>query len=313
MDIISIGETLIDFIPGDKPGIYIRNPGGGPANAAVAMARNGCDVGLYSKLGNDDFGRFLKETLAGYGVRLLTPELTDEAVTTLAFVTLYEDGERSFTFARKPGADMLLRPEDIRDEDIRGTTFVSAASFSLAAEPVGEAVRLFLKKAHEAGKLGAFDINYRNTVWNDDKDKAAEAVKGILPYIDFLKVSEEEVDMIGGEDNFDRTMDEYGISVIVQTLGGDGAMCRYKGETIRIPGRKVKAVDATGAGDAFWGGFISQLAFRGVKSAADLSPELLREALNYGNVAGSRCVSTKGGMTSLPTRAEIEALLAEEQ
>ena len=309
MHIISIGETLIDFIPGEAPGTYIRNPGGGPANAAVAMARAGCDVGLYSRLGDDDFGRFLKEVIASENVTLLTPDLTDEAVTTLAFVTLYEGGERSFTFARKPGADMLLKPEDIRVEDLEQTAFVSAASFSLSAEPVGSAVRTFLKKAHELGKLGAFDINYRDMVWQGDKDAAAAAVKEILPYIDFLKVSEEEVDMIGGEENFDRAMEEYGITAIIETLGSDGALCRFNGESIRISGRKVKAVDATGAGDAFWGGFLSQLALNGVRSVSDLTPELLKDALTYGNVAGSCCVGTKGGMTSLPTRAEVEAIL----
>ena len=309
MDIISIGETLIDFIPGDAPGLYIRNPGGGPANSAVAMARNGCDVGLYSRLGNDDFGRFLKETLDSFGVKLLTPELTDEAVTTLAFVTLYEGGERSFTFARKPGADMLLKHEDIKDEDLQNTTLVCASSFALSEEPEASAVRTFLEKAHKFGKLAAFDINYRNMIWNDDIGACASAVKDLLPYVDFLKVSEEEVDMIGGEDHFDETMEKYGLTAIVETLGADGALCRFKGETIRIEGRKVKAVDATGAGDAFWGGFLSQLIYRGVRKTSDLTAELIREALTYGNVAGSCCVGTKGGMTSLPIRSEIEALL----
>jgi len=309
MDIISIGETLIDFIPGDQPGLYIRNPGGGPANSAVAMARNGCDVGLYTRLGNDDFGRFLKETLADFGVKLLTPELTDKAITTLAFVTLYEDGERSFTFARKPGADMLLEPEDIKDDDLMAAKLICASSVSLSAEPVASAVRHCLKRAHELGKLVAFDINYRDNIWNNDIDGCAKAVRELLPYIDFLKVSEEEVGMIGGEECFDETMETYGLAAIIETLGADGAVCRFKGESIRVEGRKVKAVDATGAGDAFWGGFLSQLIHNGVRSTGDLTAERIRESLNYGNIAGSCCVGTKGGMTSLPTRAEIEALL----
>jgi len=313
MDVICIGETLIDFIPGSEPASYVRNPGGGPANASVAMARNGLDVGIYSKLGNDDFGRFLKETLEKENVRLLVPELTDDAVTTMAFVTLYENGERSFTFARKPGADMLLSADDIHEEEIAGAKAVNAASFSMSENPEAEAVVFFLKKAHELGKLGAFDINYRDTVWHGNKEKAAEAVRGILPYIDLLKISEEEVDMVGGEEKLFDTMKEYSIAAVIETLGADGAKCFFDGQVLEVAGRSAHAIDATGAGDAFWGGFISTLLNEGVTSTADLTAEKIREALTYGNVSGWCCVQTKGGMTSLPTRAQIEKVLKDER
>ena len=135
MDVICVGEMLIDFTPGTQPASYIRNPGGAPANACIAMARNGLEAGFLGKLGDDDFGRFLKETLEKDGVKVLCPKLTDEAITTLAFVTLYENGERSFTFARKPGADMLLEVSDVKAEDIENTRMLHAGSFGMSKDP----------------------------------------------------------------------------------------------------------------------------------------------------------------------------------
>lgn len=312
MDAIALGEILIDFIPGTEEASYVRNPGGGPANAAVAMARNGLDVGMYTRMGNDDFGRFLSKTMAEYGVKILTPELTDEAVTTMAFVTLYPGGERSFTFARKPGADMLLRKEDLKDEEIASTKLVHASSFSMSEEPEAEATVTFMKKAHEMGKLVAFDINYRNVVWNDDKEKCAEEVKKILKYVDFLKISDEEVDMIGGEDNVFATMKEYNIAAVVETLGSKGAQCFFNGEKIFVEGRKAKAVDATGCGDAFWGGFLASVLNADVTKPEDLTTDILKKAIIYGNVGGWCCVQVKGGMSALPTREQIEKVLQEE-
>ena len=312
MDAISFGEILIDFIPGEEEASYIRNPGGGPANAAVAMARNGLDVGMYTRMGNDDFGRFLTKTMEDYGVKLLTPELTDEAVTTMAFVTLYPGGERSFTFARKPGADMLLKKEDIRREDIEGAKLVHASSFSMSAGPAAEATVEFLRLAHECGKLVAFDINYRNVVWNDDKAACAAAVREILPYVDLLKISDEEVDMLGGESAVADVMKECGIAAVVETLGSKGAQCFFNGKCFRVEGRKAEAVDATGCGDAFWGGFLACLLGSGVVTKADLSEAVLQKAISYGNVGGWCCVQVKGGMSALPTKERIEEVLAKE-
>lgn len=312
MDAITLGEILIDFIPGTEEASYIRNPGGGPANAAVSMARNGLDVCMYTRMGNDDFGRFLLKTMEDEHVRILTPELTDEAVTTMAFVTLYPGGERTFTFARKPGADMLLKKEDIRRSDLEETRLVHASSFSMSEEPEAGATRFFLEEAHALGKLTAFDINYRNVVWNDDKAACAAAVKEILPCVDLLKISDEEVDMIGGPEQVPAVMKEYGISAVVETLGSKGARCYFADSCFDVAGRQAKAVDATGCGDAFWGGFLASLLTSGVNSASDLTAEILEKAINYGNVAGWCCVQVKGGMSALPTRERIEQVLAGE-
>lgn len=311
MDAIFIGEMLIDFTPGKEPGSYIRNAGGAPANACVAMARNELKTGFLGKLGNDDFGRFLIQTLKDNNVEILCPELTDKAVTTLAFVTLYENGERSFTFARKPGADILLTKEDIDASDIQNTRLVHAGSFGMSQSPSREATKYALKRAHEMGKLVSFDVNYRDTVW-EDEDTCKKEVNSILKYVDFLKISEEELGFVGGENNIPAFMKTYGITAVIETLGHAGAKYFFNNQEGSVNGHKVTAVDATGAGDAFWGGFLSGiLEDKKIHSPSDITENLIIRALVYGNAAGALCVQKPGGIPALPAKSEIEAFLVE--
>lgn len=308
MDLYSIGELLIDFIPGSEPASYIRKAGGAPANVAIAAARNGLAVGMCCSVGDDDFGRFLMDTLAENKVTALHPQLCTEAVTTMAIVTLHPDGDRSFTFVRKPGADMLLTEEDVKEAEIGDAVMVHGGSVTLSASPVDKATVKALRLGHELGKLVSFDINYRHVMW-DSKDDCTAYVRKILPYVDLLKISDEEADMLGGEENIPAIMAENGISVVVETLGAKGARCFFGGESFVVPGRKAVCVDATGAGDAFWGGFLSCLRIKGVTTTGQLTRELLEQAMAYGNVSGWLCVQSKGAIESLPTRPQIESHL----
>jgi sugar/nucleoside kinase (ribokinase family) len=303
---------VIDFLPGQEAGSYIRNAGGAPANVAIAAARNGLESGIYCKVGNDDFGRFLIRTLKENQVTPLSPELCDEAVTTMAFVTLTEDNERSFTFARKPGADMMLDKSEIKDEDLKSAKLVQAGSCTLSAGKAVDATIYGMKRAHELGKLVSFDVNYRNVMWKDDKAACTEKIKEVLPYVDLLKISDEEVDMVGGHDNILNFMKTYDIAVVVLTLGADGSECFFNNESFVIKGYKADYVaDTTGAGDAFWGGFLSRLLILGADSVDKFTADILRDAVNYGNVSGSLAVREKGAIASLPTRAQIEKFLQE--
>jgi len=306
MDIISLGEALIDFTPGVEVGSYIRNPGGAPANFAVSASRNGLQVAFLGRLGNDDFGKFMIKTLEDNQVKILIPELIDEAVTTMAFVTLYEGGERSFTFARKPGADMLLKSTDVNKKEIEQCRMIHAGSFSLSENPSREATVYAVTLAKELGKMVSFDVNYRAMVWNSKMEAMAEVNK-VLPFVDLLKISEEELDFVGGEDNIFPIMCQYGISVIIETLGAEGARYFFHETSGKVEGRKVKAIDATGAGDAFWGGFISKLLLDGVTGITEITEEKVISALEYGNISGSLCVQRMGGIPALPTKSEIEA------
>lgn len=305
-DLYSIGEMLIDFIPGSEPASYIRKAGGAPTNVAIAAAKNGLKASMCCKVGDDDFGRFLMDTLDVYHVNAACRELCKDAVTTMAFVTLKEDGDRVFTFARKPGADMFLTEEDVKEEDIKDSVIIHAGSYTLSVGPAVAATVKAMRLGHEMEKLVSFDVNYRNVVWNDDVQGCTNAVMDVLKYVDLLKISDEEVEMMGGVEALPALMKKYGITVLVETLGADGAQAFFGDEVIRIQGRKVKAVDATGAGDAFWGGFLSSLRIQGVEKASDLTADIIRNAMEYGNVSGCICVQSKGAIASIPTREQIE-------
>lgn len=219
MDILSVGEIVIDFLPGG-PGVYIRKPGGAPANVAVAMSRLGRGAAFCGCAGDDDFGRFLLDTLRQNGVLPLL-KLTKEAITTMAFVSLNEYGERSFTFARKPGADMYLTAAQVEAADISRFGIVHAGSCSLSGGSAAEATVYALKEAARQRKLVSFDVNYRDLLWDGDRAAAAKAVQSVLPYVDLLKVSDDETDMVGGEEVLPLLRERYGISAVVETLGRD--------------------------------------------------------------------------------------------
>lgn len=310
MDLYSIGELVIDFTPGNEPASYIRNPGGAPGNAAIAAARSGLSAGVCSSVGEDDFGHFLAQTMEENGVRLLNPEPCTKAITTLAFVALAPDGNRSFTFARKPGADMFLEESAVKEEEIRDSVIVHAGSCSLSASPAAEATVKALRLGHALGRLVSFDVNYRSVMWNGDQGACAAKVREILPFVDLLKVSDEEVGMVGGEEALPGLMKEYGIAAIAETLGGAGARCFFEGRSWDVPSHKVPCVDTNGAGDAFWGAFLSSLRIQGVEQTSDLTEEVLRRAMEYGSAAGALTVQKKGAIPALPTREEIEAFLA---
>lgn len=305
MDFLSIGEMVIDFLPGDEPGVYIRKAGGAPANAAIALARQGCKGSFLGMMGDDDFGHFLLDTLRENNVRPLITDLTPQATTTMAFVTLSPAGERSFTFARKPGADMFLTTEHVKDADLEEATLLHAGSCSLSKGEAAKATRYALQQAHRRGKLVSFDVNYRDLLWDGDRNAATHAVREILPTVDFLKISDEETDMIGSAADLPHIMRDNGISVVVETLGAQGSRCYFDGHCLTEPGLTAQCVDTTGAGDAFWGGFLSTLLLAGVKDTAMLNENLLRRALRRGNISGWLCVQKKGAIESLPDAALV--------
>lgn len=312
-DLYSIGEMVIDFIPGAEEGSYVRNAGGAPANVAIAAAKNGLTSSMCCKVGDDDFGRFLLDTLTRHGVRAACPELYKDAVTTMAFVSLAEDGERSFTFARKPGADMFLEEADVKEAEIDDSVIIHAGSCSLSAQPQARATARAMRLGHEKGKLVSFDVNYRNLMWQDDAEACARAVHAVLPYVDLLKISEDELAMMGGRAQLHALMERYAIGVLVLTLSSAGSEAYFGGEVIRSAGRRAEAVvDATGAGDAFWGGFLASLRIQGVSRVGELTADIIRRAMDWGNVSGCICVQGKGAIPSIPTKEEIEAYLRKE-
>lgn len=308
LDAICVGELLIDFTPEKAENTYRRNPGGAPANVAVAMAKAGCRVGFVGKVGNDDFGRFLQDTLRQEGVTILCEDGAEDAVTTMVFVNLDASGERSFTFVRKPGADMLLQCSDIPLDEIREARLVNAGSVSLSDEPARGATMFALQKAHEMKKLVCFDVNYRDMIWNGKKELARKCILDILPSVDLLKMSDEEVPLICGEEDPSALLDRYGIRAVVVSLGDAGARCYMKEGVREVATVKRACVDTTGAGDAFWGNTLACLLRSGISSAEEISMEDMIEGIHWGNAAGGYCVQRMGAIPSMPTLEETQQL-----
>lgn len=305
MKILCVGEMLIDFTPGTEGGnSYVANPGGAPANVAVSIQRNGGQAGFLGKLGDDRFGEMLTDTLKKEGVEILCPELTQDAVTTLAFVTLDENRDRHFTFVRKPGADMLLSEEDVKRVDFSQWDILHAGSVSQSGIPEKDAVLLSLKMAKEKGKLVSFDINFRDTIWN--VEACREQVKQVFPFVDLLKISEEELVFTNGEDNIPDFMKQYDIRVVVLTMGAKGSKIYFDGNCEKIESMEVAVKDTTGAGDSYWGAFLNSLLEQGVKEIRDISMDKLMNAGRYGTISSGICVQRAGGIPALPYREDIE-------
>ena len=317
-DLVTIGEILIDLTySGRQNGVpvYVANPGGAPANVAVAAARLGADSAFIGKVGNDYYGGFLRETLTENKVDV-SGMLTDaSAPTTLAVVSLTDAGERSFSFYRRNCADTLLSPEEISDELLGNTRFLHFGSVSLTDDPARSATLFAAKRAKELGATVTYDPNYRANLWNSEKE-AVERMKSVLGFVDILKISDEELPLLTGTDDPEagtrQLFDKYGISLILLTLGADGAYYRRGGETGKAEGFKVKVADTNGAGDTFFGAFLSRMAALGVYKPDDLTSEQLFDSVRTANLAASLTTSRHGAIPAMPDLKELEDKLDSE-
>ncbi len=314
-DIVTVGEILIDLTnSGRKDGVplYTANPGGAPANVAVAAARLGADTAFIGKVGKDYFGDFLRSTLLENGVDASGMLTDEEARTTMAVVSLSETGERSFSFYRRNCADVLLRSDEISLGLLSDTHILHFGSVSLTDEPSRSATVFAAEKAKEFGATVTYDPNYRANLWKSEA-QAVEQMKSVLGKIDILKISDEELPLLTGIDDCEagtrQLYDEYGIPLILLTLGADGAYYRRGEETGKADGFKVKVADTNGAGDTFFGAFLSRMAALGIYRPADLSPEQLYESVRTANLAASLTTSRHGAIPAMPDLKELEEKL----
>ncbi len=307
-DILSIGEIVIDFTPGREDSSYIRHPGGAPANVAVCFARMGGCSAFCGKVGNDLFGEYLMNVLRDNGVQLKCGAPTNDAVTTMTFVTLADDGNRSFTFAQKTGAHLFLKDSDITPEIIINSKLVHTGSSMLAGGSSPGAVLRAMKLAKKNRIPVSFDLNFRALQWTKP-ERCREAVYKILPYVDLLKVSDEEVFLLGGEEMIFKVMEKYDVSLTALTKGEKENIVFWNEQEIRRHPVPQKAVDSTGAGDAFWGVFLYSLVSQGFRTRRDLSVVMLEKALKYGVAAGGLAVQKQGAVNSMPSKSEIEEVL----
>ena len=309
MRITSIGEILVDMTQThvDANGIphFAANPGGAPANVAVAAAKLGIEAAFIGCVGDDAYGRLLRDTLVRYGVSTEGLQVTKKANTTLAIVTVDEKGERSFSFYRKPGADTAINA----DKAIRaaaGTGILHFGSVSLTDPVCRDAVVTIVQAAKNAGALITYDPNYRAVLW-EHEDAAVLQMRAVLPLCDIVKISDEETMLLCGVHEPEAALEklmEIGVRLAVVTLGAKGAMWRFGDLTGRVPGCPVKVADTNGAGDTFFGAFLSRIAARG--GLDGLTGEQLNAFVRFANKAASITTSRPGTIPAMPTLQEVQ-------
>lgn len=310
-DVLALGELLIDFTPHGTSesgaNLFEQNPGGAPANVLTAMTRLGCHTGFIGKVGDDMHGHLLKDTLDDCGIDTRGLVVDPTVFTTLAFVAL-KNGERSFSFARKPGADTQLRPEELLKEQLTDTRIFHFGSLSLTDHPAREATMEALKIAKEAGALISYDPNYRAPLWPDIETAVAEMRKPI-PYVDIMKISDEETALLTGKEDPEEAADillSQGVSCVVVTLGSEGALMKTADFCVREKTRKRTVVDTTGAGDSFWGGILTCIVDEKADPAT-LTKDQGSRFLRFANSVAGLCVEKRGAIPAMPDRAAVEA------
>ncbi len=312
-DLVTFGELLIDFTPSGEQGgqkLFMQNAGGAVANVAVAVKSFGCSAAYLGMAGADAFGRYLKGVLDNKGVDTAGLVLSDKYPTTLAFVHLFENGERDFSFYRRNCADVMYTPDLIDENVIRGARIFHFGSLSLTDEPARGATMKMLQIAKDSGVLVSYDPNYRAPLWNSEAE-AREMMLSGLKYADILKISDNEVDLLFGKIPYEEAammLVDRGIRLVLVTMGSDGAVFACKAGTGKAKAFAAKAVDATGAGDCFTGGVLSQFLQSG-KALDDLSVDDVRRFTEFACAAASVCVEGKGGIPSIPNLKQVEARL----
>ena len=309
MTVVCLGEILVDFVAREagvrvgEAASFQRALGGAPANVAVGVARLGAAAAFIGCVGADPFGEFLADALRAEGVDARGLRQTSAARTTLAFVSLDAQGERSFTFFRNPGADMMLDAAGLALPLLDSARIFHFGSFSLSAQPAADATREALRRARADGALISFDPNLRPHLWPD----AAAARRAILPLIeqcDILKLSVEDLPVLTDAGD-ERALWRDSLRALIVTEGRRGARLRTAAGAWRMPAFPVRTVDTTGAGDAFVAALLARLAQR--PAALTEAP---RQTLRYACAAGALATTARGATAAMPGAAEIERLLA---
>ena len=308
-DVTALGEILIDMTYAGKSEsgqtLFEQNPGGAPANVLSSVSRLGGRCAFIGKVGNDMHGKYLLDTLKKENICTEGTIEDNKYFTTLAFVNLDEKGERSFSFARKPGADTQLTKEEVRFDIIEESKIFHVGSLSLTDEPSKSATLEALKFAKEKGLIISYDPNYRAPLW-ESEEKAIEGMQSILSYVDIIKISDEETRLLTGfegEMEASEKLLSMGVKTVIVTMGEKGAFVRNKEGFVYSEAKKVKAVDTTGAGDAFMGGFLYKVA---QSDRAEFTLEEIKEFATFANRVAGYCVQHRGAINAMPHAKQVQ-------
>jgi fructokinase len=310
--IVTLGEVVSDIYRDESESEvelpFTARPGGAPANVAVAAARLGSEAAFIGSVGEDLFGNFILRALEAEDVDASPVRRCEPPTrTSLAFVEVAADGDRSFTFYRSnPAADELLSAEDVSREVLSGASFVNFGSIPLIREPSRSAVHRAADLAEKLDVPLAFDVNFRGHLWKSP-EAAREVVDPLLDRSQVIKMGDDELSpMLGTEDPQEAAemLLDRGAALALISLGPDGAVYATPEFSGHVPAFEVDEIlDATGAGDAFLAAALTHLS----ESAWD--EENVREATRRGTVAGAIACTAYGAMSALPTRDELESSL----
>ncbi len=290
--------------------IYEFNPGGAPANVAVALRNLGIEASFMGQVGKDHFGLFLKDTLTSKQVDVDALLLSAAYPTSLAIVSNKADGDRSFSFYRKHNADVMVELQDIFLQKINETDVFHVGSVSMSDEPSRTTTFSLMRHAKRQGKIISFDPNLRVLLWEDLNDAKRQIEKG-LQLSDIVKLSEEELFFLTDIKNVQEAcamlMGIYDIRILLITFGSKGCASFHQDVYQHIPSFEVDAIDTTGAGDGFFGGFLSQWIKNGMKMK--LSSRDLALYCRYANACGAIATTQKGAIGSLATEESVQTFL----
>ena len=310
VDVVALGEVLIDFASRgtDANGYPMMQalPGGAPANFLAALTKYGKSTAFLGKVGDDTFGHLLLGTVKDAGIETRGVVVDPTVFTTLAFVTFDASGDRSFSFARKPGADTRLTWEEVDKSLIDEARVFHFGTLSLTDEPVRTTTQKCVAYARQQGKLITCDPNLRKPLWRSEEE-AREQILWSLNQADVVKISDDEVDFLWSctpEEGADKLLNEFGVSLAMVTLGPKGCLLKTKNAVCQVTSPKVSPVDTTGAGDIFGGSAVCRL-LELDKSIEDLTSEDLRYIGAYASTAASLSTETPGGIPSIPERETV--------
>lgn len=313
-DVVALGELLIDFtgsgLSNQQNPLFEANPGGAPCNVLAMLQKLGKKTAFIGKVGDDIFGELLIKAVKEQGI--CTNYLTKDSTvpTTLAFVHTKEDGDRSFSFYRNPGADMMLRENDLDDELFKSTRIFHFGTLSMTEPNIAAVTKCAIELAKANDVCISFDPNYRPLLWSD-VEKAKDAIWYGIGQCDILKISDDEIEFLTGEKDIDKGVEiikkSSGAKVICATLGKEGSVVFY--DDLRVfcePFIQKNTVETTGAGDTFMGCMLSGLLECGINS---LSQEQLHNMLVTANAAAAAITTKKGALRVMPTIEEIELII----
>lgn len=318
-DVVALGELLIDFVSytttaqGNQA--FEACPGGAPCNLLACLSKQGKRTAFIGKVGQDQFGYLLRDRITQAGIDSSYLRFDPQIPTTLAFVHTFADGDRDFSFYRKPGADMMLQASELPTELFAQTKIFHHGTLSMTHPEVRSATETAISLAKQARTLVSFDPNLREPLW-DSLDHAREEIRYGLAHCDILKISDNEVEFLTGIANdYPRAIaqlrQEFKIPLIFVTLGKQGSMC-FSGnqEPVMVPGRVVNAIDTTGAGDTFFGAVLNYLVEQQLlDQLTTLTPATQKQILNVANATAALITLRKGALSVMPSTAEIQDML----